>query len=136
MFISREDYEVLVKKSEGHHEEISDYYKKEFKNLNTTIEDLKLAHSKEIKNLTDTFELGIELKDNEVEDKVYKATKKLREDLAVSVAKEGLATKEVEILTKAFENLGFDVKDMKDILNKLVDGVVSKNQIQLLGTGK
>lgn len=37
-----------------------------------------------------------------------------------------------EILEKAFENLGFDVKDMKDILNKLVDGLIAKNQIQLI----
>ena len=40
--------------------------------------------------------------------------------------------KEVEILTKAFENLGFDVKDMKSILDKLVDGLVSKNTIQMI----
>lgn len=38
----------------------------------------------------------------------------------------------VEVLEKAFENMGFDVKDMKDILNKLVDGIVSKNTIQLV----
>jgi len=37
-----------------------------------------------------------------------------------------------EILEKAFENLGFDVKDMKDILNKLVDGLIAKNEIKIL----
>lgn len=37
-----------------------------------------------------------------------------------------------EILEKAFENLGFDVKDMKDILNKLVDGLIAKNEIKVL----
>lgn len=42
--------------------------------------------------------------------------------------------KQVEILEKAFENMGFDVKDMKEILNKLVDGVIAKGQIQLLKT--
>jgi hypothetical protein len=41
-------------------------------------------------------------------------------------------TKEAEILTKAFENLGFDVKDMKDILNKLVDGIVGKNTVHVV----
>jgi hypothetical protein len=40
--------------------------------------------------------------------------------------------KEVEILEKAFENMGFDVKDMKEILNKLVDGIVSKNEINVI----
>ena len=28
--------------------------------------------------------------------------------------------------------MGFDVKDMKDILNKLVDGIVSKNEINVI----
>lgn len=42
--------------------------------------------------------------------------------------------KQVEILERAFENMGFDVKDMKEILNKLVDGVIAKGQIQLLKT--
>lgn len=37
-----------------------------------------------------------------------------------------------EILEKAFENLGFDVKDMKEILNKLVDGLISKNEINVI----
>jgi uncharacterized protein (UPF0335 family) len=40
--------------------------------------------------------------------------------------------KEIEMYTKAFENLGFDVKDMKDILNKLVDGLIAKNEIKLV----
>jgi uncharacterized protein (UPF0335 family) len=46
--------------------------------------------------------------------------------------KNGIQAKEIEVLTKAFENMGFDVKDMKDILNKLVDGIVSKNTVNVL----
>lgn len=42
--------------------------------------------------------------------------------------------KEVAILNKAFENMGFDVKDMKEILNKLVDGLIAKNEIKLVNT--
>lgn len=37
-----------------------------------------------------------------------------------------------EILEEAFKNLGFDVKDMRAILDKLVDGLIAKNQIQLI----
>lgn len=37
-----------------------------------------------------------------------------------------------EILEKAFENMGFDVKDMKEIMNKLVEAIVAKSQINLL----
>jgi len=40
--------------------------------------------------------------------------------------------KEIEMYMKAFENLGFDVKDMKEILNKLVDGLIAKNEIKLV----
>ena len=59
-----------------------------------------------------------------VEDK-DKENNKLKEENAV-------LRKEVEILEKAFENMGFDVKDMKEILNKLVDGIVSKNEINII----
>ena len=34
---------------------------------------------------------------------------------------------QIAIYREAFSNLGFDVRDMKDILNKLVDGLVTKN---------
>ncbi len=54
-----------------------------------------------------------------------KENNKLKEDNAVYKSK-------VEILEKAFENMGFDVKDMKEILNKLVDGIVSKNTINVV----
>lgn len=40
--------------------------------------------------------------------------------------------KEVEILNKAFENMGWDVKDTKSILDKLVDGIVGKNTINVI----
>lgn len=39
---------------------------------------------------------------------------------------------ENELYVKAFDNMGFDVKDMKEILNKLVDGLVAKNAINLI----
>ena len=39
---------------------------------------------------------------------------------------------EIKMLRGAFENLGFDVKDMKGILDKLVEGLISKNAIQLV----
>lgn len=51
--------------------------------------------------------------------------------LDLQMEKNNLQAK-VEILEKAFENLGFDVKDMKEILNKLVDGIISKNEINII----
>jgi uncharacterized protein (UPF0335 family) len=38
----------------------------------------------------------------------------------------------VEVYEKAFKNLGFDVKDMKAILDKLVDGLIKKNEINIV----
>lgn len=63
---------------------------------------------------------------------IQKATKELEDKVQKLTLENGNYKKEVEILTKAFENMGFDVKDMKEILNKLVDGIVSKNSIQLV----
>lgn len=68
-------------------------------------------------------ELSIKINDSVKEKEAE--NQKLRTENAV-------LKKEVEILEKAFENMGFDVKDMKEILNKLVDGIVSKNEINVI----
>ena len=57
---------------------------------------------------------------------------KFREDNATMLAENARLQSEVSMLNKAFDNLGFDVKDMKEILNKLVDGVVSKNTVNIV----
>lgn len=67
----------------------------------------------------------LQLKINESTSEKEKENNNLRERNAV-------LTEKVSILEKAFENMGFDVKDMKDILNKLVDGLVSKNEINVI----
>lgn len=86
----------------------------------------------EIKQIKKDSESDKRILDAEFQTKVNKAVEdkdkennKLKEDNAV-------LRKEVEILEKAFENMGFDVKDMKEILNKLVDGIVSKNEINVI----
>lgn len=53
-------------------------------------------------------------------------------DLRELTTQKEIAEQKILYLEKAFENLGFDVKDMKDILNKLVDGLVSKNEINII----
>ena len=54
-----------------------------------------------------------------------------KETLELQIENNKLKSK-AEVLENAFESLGFDVKDMKDILNKLVDGIVSKNEIKVI----
>lgn len=70
--------------------------------------------------------------DNELKVKVQEAVREKEVELSSMREKNGIQAKEIEVLTKAFENMGFDVKDMKDILNKLVDGIVSKNTVNVL----
>lgn len=72
------------------------------------------------------------IRENEINLKIQEANKSYRDENYQLKLKNGILEKEVEILTKAFENMGFDVKDMKDILNKLVDGIISKNEIKLI----
>lgn len=95
---------------------------------NTVVEDLK----RQMKHAQEDHEIAIKRKDADVDLKIQKATKTLEDKLAQVTEERNNYKKEVEILTKAFENMGFDVKDMKDILNKLVDWVVSKNTVQLV----
>ena len=56
----------------------------------------------------------------------------LNKEIKELTIKTEIQKSKIEMYEKAFENLGFDVKDMKEILNKLVDGIVSKNTIQLV----
>jgi len=107
------------------------------------IEDLTIAKNREIETLK--FNLEKEKKDliylidrlkeeaklsQEMQDSLTEA--KIAEKLLEQKLEAEKAKAENEILRKAFENMGFDVKDMKDILNKLVDGVVSKNEINII----
>ncbi len=107
------------------------------------IEDLTIAKNREIETLK--FNLEKEKKDliylidrlkeeaklsQEMQDSLTEA--KIAEKLLEQKLEAEKAKAENEILRKAFENMGFDVKDMKNILNKLVDGVVSKNEINII----
>lgn len=94
----------------------------------TVVQDLK----RELKLAKEDHDIAIKRKDAEIDLKIQEATKTLEDKLSQITEERNNYKKEVEILTKAFENMWFDVKDMKEILNKLVDGVVSKNTIQVV----
>jgi predicted nuclease with TOPRIM domain len=87
---------------------------------------------KQIRVLAEDHVIAMERKQASIDLTVQKATKELNAKVQELTIAKNSAEKEAAMLNKAFENLGFDVKDMKDILNKLVDGVVSKNTIQLV----
>lgn len=109
------------------------------KNNSSEVEELKRNHRLEIEDIRRDFEnritdaqLIVERAEDKAELVLEQKTSELNSQIQTLKLEKGNLAKEVEILTKAFENMGFDVKDMKEILNKLVDGIVSKNQIQLV----
>ena len=103
----------------------------------------KDAELKSKDELIDELRREAVIKDKELEskEKILRAELKIEIAQAVEIEKSNttkvseenaVLKKEVSILNKAFENMGFDVKDMKEILNKLVDGLIAKNEIKLV----
>jgi hypothetical protein len=116
--------------------------RKEFENLKVEDKEKEIIISELKKDIQDTRrEFSLYEEDKERELKNYKRDEHLRmkeltlekdEKIVNLTSDNQRLQKEIEYLEKAFSGLGFDVKDMKDILNKLVDGVVSKNEIKLI----
>lgn len=107
----------------------------EVKKLNDEIKNLQEQLKEEKKtsdNLLKEFEADKRILKRELETEIQKATAKKQEENNELLLKNAVLNEKVSILEKAFENMGFDVKDMKDILNKLVDGVVSKNTVNVI----
>lgn len=94
----------------------------------TRIEELEA----QIKEMQRDFASEKRIAEHEHEMKIQKALKQEQDKRIGIETQNAVLKKEVEILEKAFENMGFDVKDMKEILNKLVDGLIAKNEIKVL----
>ena len=88
----------------------------------------------EIRELEKNFDSQMKIVNNEIALKVSEAVLVEKKKLENVIQENAVLKKETEILNKAFENMGFDVKDMKDILNKLVDGIVAKSDIKIIST--
>jgi len=86
----------------------------------------------EIKQIKKDFESDKRISNREIAVKISEAIEEKNKELNKVQQENAVLLKEVSILEKAFENMGFDVKDMKEILNKLVDGIVSKNEINVI----
>lgn len=94
--------------------------KQEF-NYGNQIEKLKTQVEELENKLKETSELAV--KEREVA---------IKEETADLKLKNGVLESENAILKTGFANMGFDVKDMKGILNKLVEGIISKNEINVI----
>lgn len=89
-------------------------------------------HKIEIDRAKDKFDYELARVKANVDTDIATKTKQLNDELSMLTIKSQTNDEKVKMYEKAFENLGFDVKDMKEILNKLVDGLIAKNQIQLV----
>lgn len=87
---------------------------------------------RQINDMKKDHDIVIARKDAENDVKISEATKVLTSENSKLTIENGILTKEVDMLRLAFKNLGFDVKDMKGILDQLVKGLVSKNTINVL----
>ena len=145
------ELELKIKTLESEHKkeilELQSHYDKKIEELNRkhlfSLEDASREAKFKYQDLEYTTKQLIENLEKE-NSKILKLTedeKKLFEDglknkydanLRQLTTEKEVADQKILYLEKAFENLGFDVKDMKDILNKLVDGLVSKNEINII----
>lgn len=116
-----------------------DYLEKELVIEKDTIKKLHIQKEgleRDLQNQEKDHEIEIRRKNAQQDVIVADATKELRTKVEELTISEANWKNQAEMLQKAFENLGFDVKDMKDVLNKLVDGLVSKNEIKVISASK
>jgi len=116
MFFEPKIVEVKVQDNE-----LVNALREDIARLNRDIKNLKEDHAREIKNLNSDIDLRIKL-----------ATQSLIEEKNKALADKALLQEKVNFIERAFTNMGFDVKDMKDILNKLADAVIAKNQVHIV----
>jgi hypothetical protein len=113
------------------------------RNNKIAIEDLNIKKGREIDVLTfkqnqEKKELEYKIEQLKEEASLSRKTQdslteaKIAEMVLEYRVKAETATAQNAILRTAFETMGFDVKDMKGILDKLVDGLISKNEINVI----
>jgi hypothetical protein len=85
-----------------------------------------------IARLKDECEYSIECLKAGLELKVSQKTQALNKANQALTIENGVLKKEVEILNKAFESMGYDVKDTKEIIGKLVEALATKNTVNVL----
>ena len=102
-------------------QEYSEKLSKKDEEFDYKLSTLKQKHADEIDRLNT-------IKENELL-KQEQVNKKTISDLTI---KKEILEGKVVMYEKAFENMGFDVKDMKEILNTLADALKVKNTVQVV----
>lgn len=151
MFISQREYEQLVAKAESsdHVNDVNERLRRVVADHDREDKLKETAHIREVTILKEDQKRAIEQVQREsqeamrraevdkataVREAVEAATEELKaENRDLTIQKERYADR-ASMLEKAFENMGFDVKDMKEILGKLVDGLIAKHEINVIKT--
>lgn len=151
MFISQREYDQLVAQAESndHVNDVNDSLRRVIADHDREDKLKESAHTREITLLKEDQRRAIEQmeykmgeadrqhqvdKDTSVREAVEAATDELKkENLSLQIENKQLGER-AGLLEKAFENMGFDVKDMKEILGKLVDGLIAKHEINVIKT--
>ncbi len=102
------------------------------KTLRRGKEDLKHDYERDISDKEKDFQSTEKILRNELGIKVHEAIKITEDENNKLKAEKGALQERVNILEAAFKNMGFDVKDMKGILDQLVKGIVAKNSINVI----
>lgn len=113
-------------------ERITGYYEDLKKERN----DLARQCAREIEDKVHThklFEQSLRAENQRALDRVEldkeMATQSLRNQVIKVEHEKKTLEKEVTMLRDAFKTLGYDVKDMKELLGKLVDGLITKDTV-------
>jgi len=110
------------------------YYKEENERI-TIIKDNEILNSEiERDFLKAQYDSKENILRNELQMEIDKNTSSYKKEINSLNIEISTVKKENEILKNAFENMWFDVKDTKEILNKLVDGLIAKNWINIIKT--
>ena len=113
------------------HEEVQ-ALKDSIKTLREELTDSEIGHQRELAKIRFDNELDIKKLENEIQERITSQVKSMQLKLIEAEKNNAVLSKELEVYNKAFENMGMDVKDVKDVVNKLVDGLIAKNEIKLI----
>ncbi len=114
---AEESKEVVAKLTEKHKSEV---------------ESLTIKHKDEVERSSNKHKDEVERVVQGQDVAIQKAITKITDENTALKISEATLRDKVAMYETAFKNLGFDVKDMKDILNKLVDGVIAKGTINVI----
>ena len=89
-------------------------------------------HEFKLKRLVLEKEIEIKQIESSIDDTVKKQVKDTLEKMTRVEKENAVLVKELEVYTKAFQNMGVDVKDMKEIMQELIKGIVSKNTVSVI----